>query len=809
MLRVFLYMKVALLICCQIAFAQTEKNATWSQTSSPAITAETAPGRQDTADLNITNMSHRADALSLPKNILNDQKTFWTSPAHLRPNDATWLVPFLGITSGLIGGDTQIEKNLPKNTKLIKRSQTFSKFGVASYVGTAGSLYLWGQITSNERMRETGWLSGETVINSFLTSTILKAVAGRQRPLEGNSKGNFWESGTSFPSEHAGLAWSVASIVAHEYPGPLTKLLAYGSASAISAARVTGRNHFPSDVFVGSALGWYLGRQIYRSHHDPDLDGAEWGTFDRDDGESAHTPAVTGSPYVPLDSWVYPAFDRLAAMGYVQTAFAGIRPWTRSECARLLEESGERIEASATPEPEDIYQALREEFIQEVESPDEGHDAAIDSIYTRFMGISGKPLADGYHFGQTVINDYGRPYSEGTNISTGISAHAVAGPIVLYVRGEYQHAPSIPGYPLQVRQFIANIDDNPLQPAFSTGAISRFVALDSYAGMNIGNFEVTFGKQSLWWGPTAGGPLLFNNNAEPIYMLRISRVTPFTLPGILRYFGPIRTELFWGKLSGHQFPPQPWISGQKFSFKPSPNLEFGFSRTVMFGGVGHPLTSRAFYRSFFSAAPGNSNPRLDPGERFVAFDLNYRIPGLRKWLTLYTDSMVPDDPLPLGAPGRAALNSGIFLPRLPGIPKLDLRAEAVYTNDPAGGGRPGQFVYFKSEYHDGYTNKGNLLGSWIGRDGNGYQLWSAYSFTPQNTIQIAYRNAKVNPKFVPGGGTINDIGANANWKLRSNLSLTMTLQHERWRFPILSPRIERNIEFSFQLNVTPKFLTTH
>ena len=49
-----------------------------------------------------------------------------------------------------------------------------------------------------------------------------------------------------------------------------------------------------------------------------------------------------GSPYVPLDSWVYPAFDRLIARGRIQTAYVGLRPWTRLECARLLQEAEEQ-----------------------------------------------------------------------------------------------------------------------------------------------------------------------------------------------------------------------------------------------------------------------------------------------------------------------------------------------------------------------------------------------------------------------------------------------------------------------------------
>src|SRR4029077_2921915 len=158
----------------------------------------------------------------------------------------------------------------------------------------------------------------------------------------------FWQGGKSFPSDHSAAAWSVASVLVHEYPGPMTKILAYGAASAVSAARVTGDKHFAADVFVGSALGWYMGRQEYRAHHDAQLDGGNWSTSSDSDAEP-RAPANMGSPPVPLDSWIYSALARLSALGYVQTAYLGMRPWTRMECARLLGEASERL-ASETPE---------------------------------------------------------------------------------------------------------------------------------------------------------------------------------------------------------------------------------------------------------------------------------------------------------------------------------------------------------------------------------------------------------------------------------------------------------------------------
>jgi len=124
--------------------------------------------------------------------------------------------------------------------------------------------------------------------------------------------------------------------------------------------RVTGKQHFASDAFVGSVLGWYLGRQIYRAHHDAELGGAPWGDFIEASEKGPRNPANMGSPYVPLDSWVYPAFDRLIATGYVQSAFLGMRPWTRMQCARLLDEGTERLgsEGSESAEAHKIYQSL-------------------------------------------------------------------------------------------------------------------------------------------------------------------------------------------------------------------------------------------------------------------------------------------------------------------------------------------------------------------------------------------------------------------------------------------------------------------
>src|SRR4029077_3594665 len=154
-------------------------------------------------------------------------------------------------------------------------------------------------------------------------------------------------------------------------------------------------------------------------------------------------PNYMASPYVPLDSWMYPALQRLIALGYVQTGVMGMRPWTRMACARLLDDAEDRFSANGTEDREAgrTYAALIIEFREEIDRLGGARNvsAGVESVYTRMMGISGTPVRDGYHFGQTITNDYGRPYWSGFNDVTGVSADAEAGPVSVYFRGEYQH----------------------------------------------------------------------------------------------------------------------------------------------------------------------------------------------------------------------------------------------------------------------------------------------------------------------------------------------------------------------------------
>lgn len=523
-------------------------------------------------------------------------------------------------------------------------------------------------------------------------------------------------------------------------------------------------------------------------------------------------PPRVASPYVELDSWIYRAIQRLVALGYIHNEFLGMRPWTRLECANLVLEAGEAIDSSDSSDSirgqaSELQTELRKEFQMELEELTKGKERVIrlESVYTNLVGVRGTPLNDSYHFGQTIINNYGRPYQSGFNSYDGFSGYASAGRFTIYVRGEYQHAPSAPPYSLPVQQFIATVDNNPLRPPTPISSTNQFQLLDTYVSANFANWNLAFGKQSLWWGPGDGGALLLSDNAEPIYMLRASRIAPFRLPWLFSRLGPMKWDLFYGKLSGNQYPPRPMIHGEKISFKPTPNLELGFSRTVELGGVGRPLTFERIWHSYFSVtSTSNETPTNDPGKRTGGFEFSYRVPFLRNLLTVYADSLADDDPSPLAAPRRAGISPGIYLSRLPGLSKLDLRLEAVNTNPPTSRSNGGKYIYYDSFYHDLYTNKRNIIGSWIGREGVGYQASSTYWLSPRNTLKFGYRHGTVPSDFIPGGESVNDGSLELTWWMRRDWSVSSFLQYEKWKAPILAPSPQSNWTSSVEVTFWPR-----
>ena len=336
--------------------------------------------------------------------------------------------------------------------------------------------------------------------------------------------------------------------------------------------------------------------------------GARHSARDNQGPTSVCEPSSKGSPYIPVDSWVYPAVLRLYSMGYVDHVYLGMRPWTRASLSHVLEDIDVQIEDAnnygdaTADEAQNIYSALIHflHYDAGMQCLTDQGNSHLESVYSMARGISGTPLRDSFHLGSTIINDYGRPYENGINNYTGASGYATAGRFTLYVRGEFQGAPSAAGYSQALAQALSAVDATtflnaatglpynqatiPMGPIATTTA-GRFI--EAYVSAHVLNHEISFGKQDDWLGPGLGGGMAYSNNAENIYSFRINRVEPLYIPLLSRLTGPFRYDFLIGGLHGHTYMPNPanpgganpnlpnvinpgdsWVHIEKISFRP-------------------------------------------------------------------------------------------------------------------------------------------------------------------------------------------------------------------------------------------------
>jgi membrane-associated phospholipid phosphatase len=210
----------------------------------------------------------------LPRRILADQKDIWLFPTQLA-RGRYWIptLAVVGGTAGLIVADPKIAPYFRKHAgNLDDLNDTFD--GSITSAETALvplSLLATGYIRHDPYMVNTSLLAGEAYVDSAIVDVALKAITQRKRPNAiapgGPFNDTFFNHGKSqltdgsFPSGHAIGAFSIATVVANRYHHHRwVPFAVYGLATAISFSRVTTSAHFPSDVFLGAALGYAIAK---------------------------------------------------------------------------------------------------------------------------------------------------------------------------------------------------------------------------------------------------------------------------------------------------------------------------------------------------------------------------------------------------------------------------------------------------------------------------------------------------------------------------------------------------------------------
>jgi membrane-associated phospholipid phosphatase len=259
--RLFLIAALAL-ISCVLAPAQAPA-ASPANTVSAALPDAPMPQPSTPDEVTVRN---------IPCNLLHDQGAIWSGPAHVRTRDLRWLLP-LAAAAGVAFATDQHTMNqvVSRDPSFNQASINTSNVLIGGWIAVPAAVYGFGRAHQDEHARQAGILTGQSMVDGLVVGEVFKLVFMRERPNTDNAQGHFFQTNagfnSSFPSEHSLVAWSAASALATEYPAPWIQFALYSAAISDSLTCVMGQQHFPSDVLVGSTIGWLIGHNVVRRHH--------------------------------------------------------------------------------------------------------------------------------------------------------------------------------------------------------------------------------------------------------------------------------------------------------------------------------------------------------------------------------------------------------------------------------------------------------------------------------------------------------------------------------------------------------------
>jgi membrane-associated phospholipid phosphatase len=222
---------------------------------------------------------------SLPRDFLHDAGEIWSYPFHIRTRDILPIAGLAVLTGLLIGNDETIRRGFMdyRNGHAWVRSVSpvITKMGTFGAWGTAAAFLCVGLIAKDDKAVETAALAASAMLQSGILVTVLKGLAGRQRPFLADGVdhwsgpvGFFSRFGSgqygkydSFPGGHSITAFTLATVLAMQYRDSVwVPILAYTLATGVALSRVTEGKHWLSDCLVGSVLGHIIGRLVMLNH---------------------------------------------------------------------------------------------------------------------------------------------------------------------------------------------------------------------------------------------------------------------------------------------------------------------------------------------------------------------------------------------------------------------------------------------------------------------------------------------------------------------------------------------------------------
>ncbi|MEW6614465.1 MAG: capsule assembly Wzi family protein [Thermodesulfobacteriota bacterium] len=400
---------------------------------------------------------------------------------------------------------------------------------------------------------------------------------------------------------------------------------------------------------------------------------------------------------VNLDSWVYPALERLTLVGLTESDLMNTKPLTRIEAARLTGEAMRLIAEKKLKDETDrltlyFLERLKRELKDELISLGIIEGTRFDTFIKPLEELRVKyNLLDGNY---TLYNNDGIRYGDDHNLSLDFSGY-----------GKLSESLSL--YYQPIFEYNQNLDNE---------TRNEFDLEKGYVKLTKNNLEFELGRDSLWWGPGYHGSLLMTNNAKPFDMLKISNPQPILLPWFFRYMGPFKVTWFLTRLEEDRTIPEPYLTGLRLDFKPIPTVELGISRVVMFGGEGRERLEFFDYISMFLANQENKSDSGKNNNQIASIDFSVRIPHIDRFVPISRSIIIYGE---IGGEDEAGwlfsgtgYLTGILLQDIFLKEGTTLRIE--YANNDIG--NTPNLWYNHNIYKTGYTYKNSVIGHHMGSD---------------------------------------------------------------------------------------------
>src|SRR3954471_24356544 len=398
---------------------------------------------------------------------------------------------------------------------------------------------------------------------------------------------------------------------------------------------------------------------------------------------------------LPLHHWAYDAIERLSAMGLIEGAMLGSKPYSRKEAAKYVARAVERAPADRVGDL--LLDRLRREFRAELAGLEPGALRYGARLQTEVDAAS----IGGGQQARFRENSGGEYWVDGVQNQTD-------------VRGWVELADwaSVTFQP----KFVSDPHVRGIGPTENS---DKFYVREASFKLSHFNVALEAARGSLWWGQGYHGSLLLTDHAFPLDMIKLGSEEPFQLPGWFGRLGEWKVQSFLAQLERERDFPHAKVFGLRVSYVPTGWLEVGFTRLTQFDGEGR---DQSFPRTVLDAYGSSSNQagELEVNEQAM-LDFRATIPRgrylpLPAGLQLYGE-LGSEDKWSRAIPSRAAFLVGIYIPQLFAGDSTDLRIEYADTDYSRRNSGIPQVWYNNGTYVSGMRQFGFPLGHHVGTDG--------------------------------------------------------------------------------------------